>query len=213
MPMNPILRTVVLPLAAVVFALPALAENWPQWRGPKFNGSSEAKGLPDKLDKASAIWSAPMPGSGAGTPAVWENKIFVSALDKQSLKLLAVCLDRKDGRVIWRKEVGQGVVTNPRNNMASPSPITDGKTAWFYYGNGDLAAFDVEGNPLWSRNIQKDFGAFNYQWAYGSSPLLHNGKLYVQVLHRDVPVGRGAPAGAGRAESYLLAIDPQTGKD
>jgi outer membrane protein assembly factor BamB len=101
--------------------------------------------------------------------------------------------------------------------MASPSPLTDGQTVWFYYGTGDLAAFDVEGNPKWSRNIAKDFGPFNYQWIYGSSPLLHDGRLYVQVLHRDVPVGRrgsgGGDAAKGPAASYLLAIDPASGKD
>ena len=213
MPTPLILRTVVLALAAAVFAAPVRADNWPQWRGPKFNGSSEAKNLPENLDKGSALWSTPLPGSGAGTPVVWENKIFVSSVDQQSQKLIAMCLDRKDGRVIWRKEVGQGMATNRRNNHASPSPITDGKLVWFYYGNGDLAAFTVEGEPLWSRNLERDFGNFNYQWTYGSSPLLHDGRLYVQVLHRDVPVGRNAPRGDGKAESYLLAVDPQTGKD
>jgi outer membrane protein assembly factor BamB len=206
-----ILRTVVLPLAAAVIASPALADNWPQWRGPHLNGSSDAKNLPDKLEKDSAKWQAKLPGPSGGTPVVWDNRIFVSALDQQSQKLLALCIDRADGHVLWRKEVGQGVFTNRRNNMASPSPVTDGKTVWFYYGNGDLAAFDVDGNPLWSRNLQKDFGNFNYQWTYGSSPLLHDGRLYVQVLHRDVPV-QGPPTGE-KAESYLLAVDPQTGKD
>jgi len=206
-----ILRTVVLPLAAIVFAPAALADNWPQWRGPHLNGSSDAKNLPDKLEKDSAKWQAKLPGPSGGTPVVWENKIFVSALDQQSQKLLALCIDRSDGHVLWRKEVGQGVFTNRRNNMASPSPITDGKAVFFYYGNGDLAAFDLDGNPLWSRNLQKDFGNFNYQWTYGSSPLLHDGRLYVQVLHRDVPVQ--GPATGEKAESYLLAVDPQTGKD
>src|SRR6185436_15685848 len=113
-PMNLILRTVVLSLAAAVIAVPARADNWPQWRGPKLNGSSEAKNLPDKLDKASAKWATQLPGPSAGTPAVWDNRIFVSALDQQSQKLLALCLDRSDGRIVWRKEVGQGVFTNRR---------------------------------------------------------------------------------------------------
>ena len=221
MPKNIILRSLLLALAAAVIALPAAAQDaapdaaktWPQWRGPRLNGSSEAKNLPDNLAKESAAWAAPLPGSGAGTPVVWGDRIFVSSLDQQSQKLLALCVSLEDGRVIWRKEVGQGMFTNRRNNMASPSPITDGKNVWFYYGNGDLAAFDVEGNPLWSRNIQKDFGEFNYQWTYGSSPLLHDGKLYIQVLHRDVPVGRGGRGGGEKAESYVLAVDPLTGKD
>jgi len=82
---------------------------------------------------------------------------------------------------------------------------------WFYYGTGDLAAFDIDGNAKWARNIQKDFGPFHMNWIYGSSPLLFGDKLYVQVLHRDVPV-RG-PADGSPKDSYLLAVDPQTGKD
>jgi outer membrane protein assembly factor BamB len=224
-----VLRTVVLALAAVVFTAPVGAENWPQWRGPALNGSSKATSLPDKLDpKQNLAWSVKLPGPGAGTPIVWDQRVFVSALDGQSKKLLAMCLDRKDGRVLWRKEVGLGFTSNQRNNMASPSPITDGKTVWFYYGTGDLAAFDFEGKQLWARNIEKDYGPFHVQWIYGSSPLLYDGKLYVQVLHRDVPSGggrrrrggqgggEGAAAGAEGAkpaESYLLALDPQTGTD
>ena len=61
--------------------------------------------------------------------------------------------------------------------MAAPSAITDGKLAWFYYGTGDLAAFDLDGNLKWARNIQKDFGPFHMNWIYGSSPLLYEGKL------------------------------------
>ena len=211
--MTKILRPLVLSVVALVFATSARAENWPQWRGPKFNGSSDAKGLPDKLDKASAKWAAKLPGPSAGTPIVWEDRVFVSSLDQQSQKLLAMCIDRKDGRVLWRKEVGQGSFTNRRNNHATPSPITDGKHAWFYYGNGDLACFDVEGKAVWARNIEKEYGTFNYQWTYGSSPLLYEGKLFVQVLHRDVPPHGPRAAFARPAESYILAIDPMTGKE
>ena len=213
---NTILRWVVLSVAAVVFATPlsALAADWPQWRGPALNGSSEAKDLPDKLDpKQNLAWKATLPGPGAGTPIIFGDRIFLSALDTQSKKLLALCLDRKDGKVLWRKEVGLGYAANQRNNMASPSPLTDGKTVWFYYGTGDLAAFDVEGKELWARNLEKDYGKFNVQWIYGSSPLLWEGKLFVQVLHRDVPPHGPRQAEGQRSESYLLALEPQTGRE
>jgi outer membrane protein assembly factor BamB len=186
-------------------------EQWPQWRGPHFNGSSEAKGLPDKLDDSTKVWEASLPGQGAGTPIVWHDRIFLTDIDDQSKKLLAMCLSRKDGKLLWQKEIGLGFGQNERNNMAAPSALTDGKIVWFYYGTGDLAAFDLDGNPKWARNIQKDYGPFHMNWIYGSSPMLYDGKLYVQVLHRDVPA-HGPPDGSPK-DSYLLALDPQTGKE
>jgi outer membrane protein assembly factor BamB len=215
-----ILGLTLVTLVAVSARVAAAAEpgnEWHQWRGPHFNGASDATNIPEKFDDSTNVrWTTAMPGPGSGTPIVAADRVFVSALDKASKKLLAMCVSRTDGKILWSKEVGEGFVENPRNNLASPSPLTDGKTVWFYYGSGDLVAFDLEGNQKWARNIAKDFGAFNYQWIYGSSPALYEGRLYIQVLHRDVPVGRGNrgnSAQSGPAPSYLLAIDPTTGKD
>jgi outer membrane protein assembly factor BamB len=205
----------VAPSSARAGDVDAAGTEWRHWRGPHFDGSSDAKNLPDKLDPDKPRWKTTMPGPGAGTPIVAGDRVFVSALDKASKKLLAICVSRADGKILWSKEVGDGFQQNPRNNMASPSAVTDGKHAWFYFGTGDLACFDLEGTQKWARNISRDFGPFNYQWIYGSSPTLCDGRLYIQVLHRDVPVGRGRGAGEsnGPAPSYLLAIDPATGKD
>ena len=209
---------IALGLAMSLFATAAAAVaadkgEWQQWRGPNFNGSSPAKDLPAKFDDSTnLLWSTALPGPSAGTPVISGDRVFVSSLDGASKKLLAMCLSRTDGKILWQKEVGNGFEQNPRNNMASPSPITDGKHVWFYYGTGDLAAFTVAGEPVWARNIAKDHGPFNYQWIYGSSPLLHKGKLYVQVLHRDVPA-HGPATSKEPAPSYLLAVDPANGKD
>ena len=70
-----------------------------------------------------------------------------------------------------------------KQNMSSPSPVTDGTTVWVMTGTGILKAFDFKGKELWVRDIQKDYGAFGLNWGYASSPLLHQGSLYVQVLH------------------------------
>jgi outer membrane protein assembly factor BamB len=204
----------------------ALAENWGQWRGPNLNGSSPEVNLPDKLDpNANLVWKFDMPGHGSGTSVVWGDRIFVSCVDRQADKMLALCVDATSGKEIWRREVGEGFQSNNRNNYAGPSPLTDGKTVWFAFGSGDLVAFDMQGTQLWTKNIQKEHGQFNINWIYSSSPLLYDGKLYVQVIHRDVPVGRmagarggpgprQAPAGdAPRADSYLLIIDPASGKE
>ena len=67
--------------------------------------------------------------------------------------------------------------------MSSPSPVTDGRHVWVMTGTGILKAFDFTGKEIWTRDIQKDYGRFGLNWGYGSSPLLHEDSLYVQVLH------------------------------
>jgi outer membrane protein assembly factor BamB len=187
-------------LGMMVLCGSAGAADWPQWRGPNLNGSTQATGLPDALDPAKTlVWQTPLAGDAASSPVVAGGKVFVTTLDSNR-KLIGLCLDENSGKILWQKEIGTGFDANERNNLASPSPVTDGKNVWFYFGTGDLAAFSADGTPLWARNIQKDYGEFHVQWLYASSPLLFDGKLYVQVLHRS-------------EDSYLLALDPMTGKE
>src|SRR6266581_4388450 len=72
---------------------PAQAENWAQWRGPAFNGSSSESGLPSKFSKTENVkWSAPMPGPSAATPIIWGDRVFVSSVDQQKKSVWAFCL-------------------------------------------------------------------------------------------------------------------------
>ena len=193
-------------------AVAASAANWPQWRGPNFDGSSPEKNLPAKWSKTENIaWTLPLPGPSAASPAIWDNHVFVTTSDKSTRSLWAVCAHRKTGAIMWKHKVADAYQKDEKSTFASPSPTTDGKRVIFFYGNGDLVAFDFGGNKLWARNIQKDEGDFAFLWTFSTSPLLYDGKLYMQVLQRDVPVqGRGKqPSGI---ESYLLAIDPGSGK-
>jgi outer membrane protein assembly factor BamB len=80
----------------------------------------------------------------------------------------------------------------------------------FFYGNGDLVCFTLSGKKLWARNIQKDYGDFAFQWTFSSTPQLYGGKVYVQVLQRNQPAAGGR--GKQGAESFLMALDPSTGK-
>lgn len=193
-------------------------QDWPNWRGPSHNGSAQAVNLPVKFSPTQNVkWIADLPGPSAATPIVHGSSVFVSSTDPKNQALLALCLDRKTGKEKWRQSVGSGYRPagegNPfqlddRSNYASPSPVTNGKQVIFFYGNGDLAAFDFAGKKLWQRNLQKDFGDFAFQWTFSSSPLLYDGKLYLQILQRDRPVG---PRGKDGAESFLLALKPETG--
>src|SRR5438093_1399942 len=158
----------------------ARAENWSQWRGPFFNGSTTEKGLPSIFSKTENVnWVADLPGPSAATPIIWNDRVLLSSVDQKAGTLQAICLDRATGRALWKRETGVGVSLDDRSNYASPSPVTDGKLVWFFYGNGQLVALDLEGKEVWSRNLQKDYGAFAFQWTFSSSPTLYDGRLYL----------------------------------
>ncbi|HUD48915.1 MAG TPA: PQQ-binding-like beta-propeller repeat protein [Candidatus Baltobacteraceae bacterium] len=182
-------------------AASGFAANWPQWRGPDLNGSTSETNLPATWSKTdNVLWSAPLPGPSHATPIVWDDSVFVNTPDADA-NLLLMCLDRHSGAVRWQKQVAVGNRVKGRNNMASPSPVTDGNTVWTMFGTGDLAAFDFSGKQLWARSLTKEYGRFIINWLYGCSPLLYKGRLYVEVLRR-VP-----------GDSFLLCLDPQTGSN
>ena len=131
------------------------AENWSQWRGPFFNGSTTEKGLPTRFSKTENVkWVVDLPGPAAATPIIWNDRVFVSSVDQKARTLQALCLGRSGGKPLWKQETGVGLGLDDKSNFASSSPVTDGKLVWFFYGNGQLAAFDFEGKEVWSRNIQ-----------------------------------------------------------
>jgi len=203
------LRAAAILAAVAVIASSAHAENWPQWRGPHFNGSSGETDLPTTFSPDDNVtWKATLPGLGASTPIVWGDCVFVTAQVPHSRDLWALCLDRGDGSVRWRKPMGRGFGNKQGNTGASPSAITDGKTVWFYFGTGELVAFDFGGNERWRRNIAKDHGPFDLLWAYGSTGLLYEGVLHIPVIHGPMR-GQTKPGGIG----FLLGVDPATGKD
>ena len=188
------------------------AGDWPQWRGPLLNGSTNEKNLPsDWSTTENVAWSVELSGVAASTPIICGDKVYLSGIDAAEKTLLAICYDRTSGKLLWQHKIAQGIRRDPRSNFASSSPVTDGKIVIFFYGNGDLVGFDPGGKQQWARNIQKDYGTFAFQWTFSSTPLLFEGKLYLTVLQRDVPV-RGHGFADRKNESYLLAIDPATGK-
>ena len=205
--------SLLLVLATAAFTTTLHAGNWPHWRGPHYNGSSEEKGLPTTWSKKEqVVWSAPLPGPSASTPVVWGDRVFLSSNDLAGEQLQALCFDRKSGKQLWKHTVAKGLRRDHRSSYSAPSPVTDGKIVVFFYGNGALAVYDLNGFEVWSKDIQKDYGVFAFGWTFASSPLLFDGKLYLQVLQRDVPVdGRGFAD--RKNESYLLALDPKNGDE
>jgi outer membrane protein assembly factor BamB len=181
-----------------------LADNWPHWRGPTHDGVSKETGLPIKWSATEGVaWKLPLPAYSGSTPIIWGDTIFLNmatANGTGDLELWAV--DRNKQEVSWKRPIAGGNHIERKQNMSSPSPVTDGKTVWIMTGVGILKAFDFSGKELWTRDIQTDYGRFGLNWGYASSPLLHDNALYVQVLHGmktdDTP--------------YVMRIDTTTGK-
>ena len=192
----------LLTLGSIVGAVQAPhAENWPNWRGPNRNGVSGEKNLPVTWTTTENItWKLPLPAWSGSTPVIWGEHIFLNVAEGGSLFLWAV--DRTKGEALWKKHLSDGDRKQRKQNMSTPSPVTDGQRVWVMTGTGILKSFDFSGKEIWARDIPQDYGAFGLNWGYGSSPLLHEDSLYVQVLHgmrTDDP-------------SYLLRIDKATGK-
>ena len=177
------------------------ADNWPQWRGPALNGTTSETGLPVTWSKTENVkWALPLPAWSGSTPIVWNDRLFLNVADKENVELW--CVNRTDGSVRWKRNVSGGNKQIRKQNMSTPSPVTDGRHVWIMTGTGILKAFDFAGVEVWTRDIQKDYGRFGLNWGYASSPLLHQDSLFVQVLHgmkTDDP-------------SYLLRIEKGTGK-
>jgi outer membrane protein assembly factor BamB len=176
--------------------------DWPTWRGPEHRGSSPERGLPLKWSaQENVAFRLPLPSAGAATPIVSGDRVFVTAVESDSVWLWSV--DRRKGAVSWKQPLGPATGhAHRKHNMGSPSPVTDGKNVFTMTGSGVLKGFTVDGRELWQRDLQKEYGAFGLNWGYASSPLLEGGTLYVPVMHG---MNTDAP-------SYLLGVDAADGR-
>ncbi len=183
------------------------AEPWPQWRGPRGNGTSRETGLPTTWSRSeNMLWRVPLPGPAGSTPAVWGDRIFLTSVDDDDLVLLCFTTD---GKPAWRDVLGGGGRVRYRSdegNNASPSPSTDGKHVWACTSNGLLVCDSVDGKRVWKIDLQERYGPYEIQFGMSSTPLLHQGRLYLQILHgkMDRTVSKN---------SWVVCLDAATGKE
>lgn len=159
------------------------ADNWPNWRGPRNNGISLEKGLPTTWSADSNVaWKAKLPGSGGATPVVWGDRIFLTAVVGDELVLICI---GTDGKEQWKQTVSRGNkdVRGDEGNSAANSPSTDGKHVWVMFANGALACFTVDGHKVWDVDLQERYGKFEIQFGLTSTPVLDDGRLYIQLIH------------------------------
>lgn len=199
------MHRVLVVLTSLAASTPAIADNWPNWRGPDLNGVSPSKSAPLEWSESSnVLWKVPLPSWAGSTPIVWGDRVFLLSPSKKSdgepavgrrlrqgggqahpggPDVLLLCLSTQDGRTLWQRKLDDENLLWGKQNSASPSPVTDGKLVFCLTGNGRLSAWTLDGDARWSVDLQKEYGAFRLHWGYASSPLLFDDLLIVQVLH------------------------------
>ncbi|MEM7588257.1 MAG: PQQ-binding-like beta-propeller repeat protein [Acidobacteriota bacterium] len=201
------LRALVLCAMTLGFAVTATAENWPHWRGPRFDGTSQATGLPSSWDAETNVrWRLELPGHAASTPVVWGERIFLTSTVEGSEDLVVMAVDEA-GKPQWRTTVSSGAYDFQgglaqfahETNPASPSPVTDGEHIWVMYGNGTLAAVDLDGKVAWKVNLEERYGALSLYFGLSSSPFVDGDKLFLQLLNTN--------------GQWVVALDKKTGKE
>ncbi len=207
-------------IVVLLVAAQARAENWPGWRGPRGDGTSQEKSLPTSWDGTTGeniSWKVKIPGVGHSSPTVWENRVFMATCLPDSQERVLLCLDADSGKTLWRQTVLTSKLETKHslNSHASSTPATDGKWVFVAFlkidghtipapnvGNkrsvtpGEIvvAAYSLDGEPQWKANV----GEFISAHGFSSNP----------VLFEDLVIINGDHDG----DSYIVALDRQTGK-
>ncbi len=198
-------------------------ENWPQFRGADSQGFSTNSDLPEHWsDSENVAWKVDVAGRGWSSPITWGDKIFLTTVvnlgedvtPKKGLyfggerakppesehQWKVICLDLKTGKILWEQLAHQGVPATPihiKNSYASETPVTDGQRVYAYFGNLGVFCFDLDGKPLWKKEIEPH--KMRYGWGTAASPAVYQDRLYV-VDDND-------------EDSYLLALNARDGSE
>lgn len=177
-------------------------------------------------DNKGLRWKTAIEGLGHSSPIVWGNSLCVttavsgrsdatlkpglygditSVSDDTSHTWKLICLDKTSGRVAFNRTIRTGVPKVKRHlksTHASSTLATDGEHLVAMLGSEGLYAFAMNGDQLWTKDLGLlDSGYYlapDYQWEFGSSPVIHDGAVVIQA---DV-----------QKNSFLAAFDVKTGK-
>ncbi len=174
------------------------ATNWPQWRGPTGDSVAGDGAYPTKFSaNEGVLWKLPLPGIGSSTPAVWDDRIFLTCGIEGQDGVLACDWD---GKVLWQKTLGPERAGKHKNGSGSnPSPITDGKQLVVYYKSGTLASFTLDGTLNWQTNLQERYGEDTLWWDLGTSPVFVGDRIVVAVMQEET--------------SYVVALNSADGSE
>jgi len=134
--------------------------------------------------------------------AAQENAIGHHESPDGKLYLVVEAFQRSDGRRLWEYKIpaaGERPDVHEKHNLATPTPVSDGKRIYAWFGNGQVVALDMKGREVWKRHLGQEYGSFLNQWGHGSSPMLYKDLLILLCDHKPL--------------SYLLALDAGTGRE
>ncbi len=214
-------RSVLIALLVLAFAFCAVAEDWPQFRGPTGQGISSEKNLSKHwAAESNVVWKTPVPGEGWSSPIVWKDRVFVTSATQQGTKCHVIAVDRKSGKIVWDKEVFEQTPLRKegKNSYATPTPVTDGQRVYAVFGDGGVAALTLDGAVAWTnRDVQ-----FYSRHGLGSSPIVHE-DLLVMPYDGSNRIGTPGAWPNNTAEerlgwqipwdkSFVAALDVKAGK-
>ncbi|MEX2261157.1 MAG: PQQ-binding-like beta-propeller repeat protein [Bryobacteraceae bacterium] len=196
-------------IALVLAALPLAAQDWPQFRGPNAAGVAGVARLPVRFGPAdNVVWKTELP-PGHSSPVIVGDRIILTAAEggnrtdagrkkvvDEGGRLYTICLDRKTGKILWRREAPRPRLERyePTNSSASPTPAIEGNAVYVFFGDFGLISYELDGSERWRLPL----GPFNNVNGHGSSPIVV-GKLVILLCDQDT-------------DSFLVAIDKNTGK-
>jgi len=177
----------------------ARANDWPAFRGPTGQGHSTERDLVvEWSETANVQWKVPVSGRGWSSPVVADGRVWLTTAtgdDAGSLRLLA--FDIESGEELLDVEVFRVDATaspNPKNSLASPTPIVDGDRVYVHFGADGTAALTTDGEQVWSTRFP-----YVTQHGNGGSPILHDGRLYLSIDGYDT--------------AYVVALDADSGEE
>ncbi len=180
-------RRVIFGLVVSCMPVVAVAEDWPQFRGPGATGASATARLPDEFggdESKNIAWKVKIPGRSAGGAIVVGDQVITTSSDAMDQRRIRLCsYSSSNGELQWEQQwIARGrPYCHPVSANAAPTPVSDGKRVFAFYSSNDLACVDLQGNPLWYRSLASEFPKAGNDVGMSSSPVVVDGVVIVQV--------------------------------
>jgi outer membrane protein assembly factor BamB len=196
----------------LVIASSARAENWPRFRGPTGQGMSTEQSVPLEWSSTKNLaWKTEIPGQGWSSPIVWGDRVFLTTATDDGRACHVICLNVADGQIVWDREAFKQEIRRKegKNSYATPTPVTDGKFVYAFFGSGTAVCVNFDGNVIW---VNPEY-PFYSQHGLGASPILYKDLLIMPFggssPGEDKLVGWKKPW----EQAFVLALDVNSGRE